>query len=109
MRETLKIMGLGRFAYIMSYLTMQGILSFLTSLVLAVAIWNPMSKNEIFVEYGGNFTDLLLALTLLGFSLISLSMVMTSIFTDSKLSAQVGPILLFFPSSLVLVVLSTSL
>lgn len=42
MRETLKIMGLGRVAYGISYMFMQGLLALLASIIVMIALYWPI-------------------------------------------------------------------
>jgi hypothetical protein len=42
MRETLKIMGLGRVAYGISYMVMQGLLALLASVIVMIALYWPI-------------------------------------------------------------------
>ena len=49
MRETLKIMGLGRVSYGMSYLAMQGLLALLASVILIFCLWYPIRDQSQYV------------------------------------------------------------
>lgn len=49
MRETLKIMGLGRVSYGMSYLAMQGLLALLASVILLFCLWYPIRDQSQYV------------------------------------------------------------
>jgi hypothetical protein len=49
MRETLKIMGLGRVSYGMSYLAMQGLLALLGSVILLFCLWYPIRDQSQYV------------------------------------------------------------
>lgn len=42
MRETLKIMGLGRVAYGISYMVMQGLLALLATIIVVIALYVPI-------------------------------------------------------------------
>lgn len=49
MRETLKIMGLGRISYGMSYLAMQGLLALFASVILLFCLWYPIRDQSEYV------------------------------------------------------------
>ena len=49
MRETLKIMGLGRISYGISYLAMQGLLALLASVILLFCLWYPIRDQSQYV------------------------------------------------------------
>lgn len=53
--------------------------------------------------------NLFLSVTLFGLALVSLSMAMSSCFTDSKLSPQVGMTLILLPTSIYFYVLTDKL
>lgn len=84
MFETLKIMSTSRLAYTMSYFVSQGLFVVLTGLIVSLgfnfAYSNPVGDSApVYVLYLGTI--------LFGLALMSLSMVLSTIFTDSKLSA----------------------
>lgn len=79
MRETLKIMGLGRGAYALSYLVMQGILTIFASLILLCALLYTLLRAPDYVYFiatdKGQCSALLLfiAILLFGFSFNSMA------------------------------------
>ena len=107
MRETMKIMSLNQMAYSFSYYVSQLFLTLLMSVILFLAIWLPINslegQNISVLIFIGSWYHMLCGTLLFGMALQSMSMALSSMFTDSKLSAQVGPLLLLFPSSLSMV------
>jgi hypothetical protein len=57
----------------------------------------------------GSISGLIFAVLLFACSLLSMSMTISSLFTDSKLSAQVGPLMLLFPSSIAMAIVVSKL
>lgn len=99
MLETLKIMSMNKAPYALHFFIGQGIpciiSSGLVSLILTLFLndLNPAPKGFFYI-WGG--------LLLLGLGLNSLAMTMSAFFSDYKLSTQIGPLLLFLPSSIVI-------
>ena len=99
MLESLKIMSASRTAYTLSYFISQGLFVVLTGLIVSLgfnfAYSNPVgSSAPVYVLFLGTI--------LFGLALMSLSMVLSTVFTDSKLSAQVGMFILLLPTSIYL-------
>lgn len=84
MLETLKIMSTSRSAYTFSYVLSQGIFVVLSGLIVSLgfnfAYSNPAGDSA-------PVSVLFLGIILFGLALMSLSMVLSTVFTDSKLSA----------------------
>ena len=103
MLESLKIMSTSRTAYTLSYFISQGLFVFLTALIVSLgfnfAYGNPAGDSApVYVLFLGTI--------LFGLALMSLSMALGTIFTDSKLSAQVGMFLILLPTSVYLFCIS---
>jgi hypothetical protein len=97
MRETLKIMSASRAAYTFSYFLTQGFFVILSSLFISFGIeWTYNNTAGI----GAGPKVLFGSVILFGLALISISMALTTLFTDSKLSPQVGMYLLLLPTSI---------
>lgn len=97
MRETLKIMSASRTAYTLSYFLTQGFFVVLSSLFVCFGmLWTYNNTGSI----GAGPKVLFGAVILFGFGLISIAMALTTLFTDSKLSPQVGMYLLLLPTSI---------
>lgn len=103
----MKIMSLNQFAYSFSYYVSQLLLTLIMSVILFLAIWLPVNslegENEKVTVFIGDWYNLLLGTVFFGMGLMSMAMALSTIFTDSKLSSQVGPLMLLFPSSLSMV------
>lgn len=99
MLETLKIMSMSRSAYTFSYFISQGLFVILTGTIVSLGFifsyGNPMGDSA-------PVSVLFLGTILFGLALMSLSMVLSTIFTDSKLSAQVGMFIILLPTSVFL-------
>jgi hypothetical protein len=92
MRETLRIMSMSRGAYTMSYFLTQSCFSFCSGVILSICFaLHGSTENNI---------KLLLSVTCLGFALVAMSMALSTCFTDSKLSAQLGMTLIVLPTSI---------
>lgn len=97
MRETLKIMSATRTTYTLSYYLTQGFFVLISSLFVCIGmLWTQNRTNNI----GAGPKLLIGAVTLFGSGLISIAMALTTLFTDSKLSPQVGMYLLLLPTSI---------
>lgn len=108
MKESLSIMNLGKLPYMMGFYLTQGGFAAFTSICLfagtRIAILSADSDAVI-----GNSWNFLFALLLFGQALVALSMALSSLFSDSKLSTQVGTFILFLPASLMIFVFATSI
>ncbi len=103
MRETLKILSTSTSAYTMSYFVSQGLFVILTGLIVSLGFnfsyGNPVGDSApVYVLFLGTI--------LFGLALMSLSMIISTIFTDSKLSAQVGMFIIMLPTSIFLFCIS---
>lgn len=97
MRESLRIMSMQRLPYATSFLVGQSIYTALTSFIFSFMVlmfWFGMSEATI------NAFHLFLAIFCFGLSLMSVSMFMSTFFTDSKLASQLGNFILYLPVSL---------
>jgi ABC-type multidrug transport system fused ATPase/permease subunit len=81
----------------------------LASLIFIVALlWPLLNEFGIYIHWVANsFGDmsalyLWVALFIFGLSLICLAMVLSTVFTDGKLASQLGPVIIFFPTSIAL-------
>ncbi len=106
MRETLKILSTSSSAYTMSYFVSQGLFVILTGLIVSLGFnfsyGNPAGDSApVYVLFLGTI--------LFGLALMSLSMIISTIFTDSKLSAQVGMFIIMLPTSIYLFCISQRL
>lgn len=97
MRETLKIMSMSRGAYTLSYFLTQGLFCLFSAIFVSVGMEWTYSNPE---NIGSGPKVLFGCIFLFGLALISLSMALTTLFTDSKLSPQVGMYLLLLPTSI---------
>mmetsp|Transcript_108923 Transcript_108923/g.150651 ORF Transcript_108923/g.150651 Transcript_108923/m.150651 type:complete len:113 (-) Transcript_108923:3189-3527(-) len=99
MLETLKIMSMSKAPYALHFFIGQGIAALISSALVSMFLTiflmdlNPAPKG-FFYLWG--------CLALLGLGLNSLAMTMSAFFSDYKLSTQIGPLLLFLPSSIVI-------
>lgn len=104
MRESLKIMSLNRWAYAMSFYLSQSVFTVFTTLVVFgvyIGIINGRTDlpNERISMCQDSPASLFFALLLFGLGLLAMTMLISTIFTDSKLSVQMGTFLLFLPVS----------
>ena len=96
MRESLKIMSMSRCAYALSYFCTQAVFSFVTAVLVTVGLmWKFDNSNGI----AGSLKIVLFATILFGFALIAFSMTLSTLFSDSKLSPQIGMYILLLPTS----------
>ena len=91
MRETLRIMSLNRWSYALSYFIKQGIFAMFTSIVLFFTFYFAMTVNlgkgnEGVDKNFRQYNILFWGFVLFGLNIVSLSMVLSTMFTDSKLS-----------------------
>lgn len=106
MLETLKIMSTSRIAYTMGYFISQGIFVILTAVIVSLG-FNFSYSNP--VGDSAPVSVLFFGVIMFGIALMSLSMVLSTVFTDSKLSAQVGMFIILLPSSIFLFCISQRL
>lgn len=106
MLETLKIMSTSRIAYTMGYFISQGIFVILTAVIVSLG-FNFSYSNP--VGDSAPVSVLFFGVIMFGLALMSLSMVLSTVFTDSKLSAQVGMFFILLPSSIFLFCISQRL
>ncbi len=104
MRESLKIMSLNRWAYAMSFYLSQLVFTVFTTLVIFgvyIGIINGRTSlpNERISMCQDSPASLFFALLLFGSGLLTMTMSISTVFTDSKLSVQIGTFLLFLPVS----------
>jgi hypothetical protein len=97
MRETLKIMSMSRTAYTFSYFITQAVFCVISALLVSWGVSRGYHAPELIAT---SSTVLFGSVILFGFALISLAMALTTLFTDSKLSPQVGMYLLLLPTSI---------
>ena len=104
MRETLRIMSLSRFSYMMANFASEAAHACISSLVLfyayMVPIWLYGMSDD--VLYHESPWTLLVALIFNGLSLVSLSLMMSTFFIDSKVASQIGIFVLYLPCSIFL-------
>lgn len=89
MRETLKIMSASRLAYTLSYFLVQACFVVITTLFVGIGFEWSHHKAYGQQEYqvGSGWKTLFGCIFFFGLALISISMALTSLFSDSKLSA----------------------
>ena len=89
MRETLRIMSLSRFSYMLANFTSEACHACISSIILFYAymipIWMYAVKEDIL--YNESPYTLLVALIFNGLSLVSLSLMMSTFFIDSKVAS----------------------
>ena len=91
MKESLKILSLKTGAYALSYFATQAIFSLMTAiLITAVYAIQKYIISTMIVPF-------FIVCILFGFTLIFYSMVLTTMFSDSKLSTQIGSLALIMP------------
>jgi hypothetical protein len=91
MRETLRIMSMKSGAYGLSYFLTQVIITIFTAIVLSIVF-----SIKSFIPSGEGFV-LFIILLLQGISMLFMSMIITTLFRDSKLSVQMGSLILTLP------------
>ena len=98
MAESLKIMGLNKYMYALSFLIQRTIWVTLTSLIMASMTY---LLNRTFLTIG-MFIQLFIAIWLLAVSFLSLSMTLQNMFKEPKLAATCAPFVLFMPTGVAL-------
>jgi hypothetical protein len=83
MKESLKIMSLGRVPYSLSYFFSQGLFVFFVTCVMTLAYLFTYTNP---VQQSPRSFHLFFSILLYGFALISIALCLTTLFTDSKLS-----------------------
>ena len=110
MKETLAIMSLGRFSYMMANIATEFCFTAFSSLVFFYGYMIPMwvvpvyEDSVLFQKYPW---VLLLAMSLNGFSLVSLSLLISSFLRDSKVASQIGMFVVYLPCSIFLALFIT--
>ena len=99
MRVSLKIMSASRLAYTLSYFLTQGCFVIFSALFVGGAFMYSQSSTYGHSTVGAGYDVLIGAVFFFGLALISLSMALTTLFSDSKLAPQVGMYLLLLPTS----------
>ena len=107
MRETLRIMGLSKTAYGLSYTLMQGIFTVFSALVLVAGLLFPLRDdfgsyvNFIAPSFGHmSAFYFAIAVILFGLSTLTFAQMLSTLYSDSKLASQTGPVLMFFPTAI---------
>lgn len=103
MLETLRIMSMKKLPYALHFWVGQGIATLISCLAVTFMLYLYLQDIRV-----GSFYTLFLTLLLLGFGLNSLAMTISAFFEDHRLSTQVGPLLLFLPSSIVIYCLASN-
>jgi len=98
MAESLKIMGLNKYMYALSFLIQRTIWVTLTSLIMVSMTY---LVNRSFFTFS-MFMQLFLAIWLLAVSFLSLSMTLQNLFKEPKLAAICAPFVLFMPTGVAL-------
>ena len=98
MAESLKIMGLNKYMYALSFLIQRTIWVTLTSFIIAFMVF---IINRGVITFG-MFFQIFLALWLLAVSFLSLSMVLQTLMKDPKLATICAPFVLFIPTGVAL-------
>ena len=98
MKETLKIMGLNKSIYALSYLVMQCVIISITTFAMCLCIWIFNREQLPFI----NGLALFVATWLLGNAFLGMSLILQNFFSSSKLAPMVGPVILFLPTGIAL-------
>jgi hypothetical protein len=117
MRETLKIMGLDRVVYGLSYTVMQGCFTLYCSVCLVlgflITLRRVVGTYAVFFSPDFGQMDVLtlfILVLLFGFSTLTFAQMLSTLFGDSKLASQVGPVIMFFPTTIsMLLAINTAL
>ena len=96
MKESLKIMGLNKWMYALSFLVQRGIWVSVTVLILTMMTY---FVNTEYINFG-QAVKLFIALWLLAIDTLGMSLVVQNFFSNSKLAAMVAPFLLFLPTGI---------
>ena len=91
MRETLRIMSMKTGAYGLSFFCTELIFTLITAIILTIIYGAKGIVN------GAAIIPLFFIMLLLGIGMLFMSMVITTLFRDSKLSVQIGSLILSLP------------
>lgn len=94
MKESLKIMGLNKYMYALSFMIQRGIWVTLTCFIITLMTY---IYNSDFIGFG-QAIQLFFAVWLLAMGNIGASLVVQNFFSDSKLAAICAPFMLFLPT-----------
>lgn len=86
MRESLKIMSASRVSYTLSYFLTQSSFVIFSTVFVCGGFWYANSTTYERNNIGGGYNILAGAIFFFGLALISLSMALTTVFSDSKLA-----------------------
>ena len=98
MKESLKIMGLNKVVYGLSYLAMQAVYISLTSACMAVSVY-AFNTEQLTAPAG---LGLFAATWLLGLNFLGMCLVLQNFFSSPKLAPMLGPVILFLPTGVAL-------
>lgn len=110
MKETLAIMSLGRISYMLANIATEFCFAAFSSLVFfygyIIPMWIvPVYENSLlFYEHPW---VLLIAMTINGFSLVSLALLISAFLRDSKVASQIGMFVVYLPCSIFLALFIT--
>jgi len=93
MKENLKIMGLSRLSYSLSYFIVQGLMSAFVSIVMALFI----TTNDFIFPNNGQAFLFGIILVIVALANTAFSMTFSTLFNDSKLAQMVGGFILVLP------------
>ncbi len=96
MKESLKIMGLNKYMYALSFLIQRAIWTTLSCLIISMMTYF-LNSDQISLSQG---LTLFVALWLLAVDFLGLSLVIQNFFRDPKLAAICAPFLLFLPTGI---------
>ena len=103
MKESLRIMGLNKYMYALSFLVQRGIWTTMTCLIMAIMTYVMNSDTIGF----GAAIQLFLALWLLALDFLALSIFIQNFFNNPKLAAVCAPFLFFLPTGVAMLGLIT--
>lgn len=96
MKESLKIMGLNKYMYALSFLVQRAMWTTVTCFIIALMTY---IVNSDLIDFQQAIT-LFFAIWLLAVDMLGLSLVIQNFFTDPKLAAICAPFLLFLPTGI---------
>ena len=103
MKESLRIMGLNKYMYTLSYLVQRAIWTTLTVLIITLMTY-ILNSDLISIGQG---VQIFFAMWLLAVDSLGMSLVVSNFFTDPKLAAICAPFLLFLPTGIALLCIIT--
>ena len=103
MKESLRIMGLNKYMYALSFLVQRGIWTTMTCLIMAIMTY---ALNSDQIGFGAAIA-LFLALWLLALDFLALSLFIQNFFSNPKLAAVCAPFLFFLPTGVAMLGLIT--